>query len=196
MKAGRQALAALLIVLAGCGSGLPGPSVSEPIASPSQASPVVTPDVSPSITTASPGASVSRSPSAPPRPSGEPIGTVRFPFAGREMEVAIVGQRGLVEAWRGATEVELGAVAWDENAGIGLAPVSDRELVLGWIGTVCDVEATLIVAPGSLVVSPAPREGCDAMAVGRGIVLTYETRVDPADVEVRLTETVLLPESS
>lgn len=112
------------------------------------------------------------------------------------MEVTIVGQQGIVVAWRGATDRELGAVVWDENEDISLGRSSDRELVLVWTGTVCDIEATLIVARGSLVVSPPPREGCDAMAVGRGIVLTYATPVDPPDIEVRLMDTVLLPESS
>jgi hypothetical protein len=197
MKLGQQALAALLIVLAGCGSERPDPSMSERIAAASQAAPGVTADVPQSTTSSPPGVpSESPSPSARARPREELIGTVRFAFANRLMEVAIVGEQGLVVAWRGATDLELGAVAWDENPDIGLGQLSDRELVLDWIGTVCDVEATLIVAPGSLVVSPPPREGCDAMAVGRGIVLTYATRIDPADVDVRLMETVLLPESS
>jgi hypothetical protein len=110
------------------------------------------------------------------------------------MEVTLVGQPGIVSGWRAASEAELASIAWDGD--IALGRLTDRELVLGWPGTVCDLAATLTVAPGRLVVDPLPRAGCDALAVGRGAVLTFAAPVDPASITAELAETVLLPEPS
>ena len=111
------------------------------------------------------------------------------------MELAIVGEPGVLVAWRAATDRELAAATWGDDD-ITLARLTNRELVLGWIGTVCDVKATLTVTQERLVVSPVPREGCDLVAVGRGVVLTFAKPVDPASVAVVLEHTVLLPEGS
>jgi hypothetical protein len=70
------------------------------------------------------------------------------------------------------------------------------ELVLWWIGTVCDVNAMLSVTRERLVVTPVPREGCDAMAVGRGVVLTFAKPIDPTSVALALEPDVLLPKGS
>lgn len=112
------------------------------------------------------------------------------------MEVTIVGEPGTVVAWRAAGDRDLAAIAWGGDTDIALGRLSERDLVLGWIGTVCDVKATLTVAPGRLVVTPVPRQGCDAMAVGRGVVLTFAEPTDPATISVELGERVLLPEAS
>jgi hypothetical protein len=111
------------------------------------------------------------------------------------MQVTIVGAPEVLVGWRAATDQELEAVSWDEH---DIAPrsLTKRESVLGWIGTVCDVKATLTVAQDRLVVSPMPREGCDAMAVGRGLVLTFAKPVDPAAIALVLHDVVLLPEPS
>jgi hypothetical protein len=197
MRLRPHAFVAFLVVLAGCGSAAPNAALSGPTRSPGQPVPGLTAGASVPGALASPGTASTFPPAtATTGPSSEPIATVRFPFADREMEVAIVGQPGIVVAWRGATDGELDAIRWDESADVGLGQLSDREVVLGWIGTICDLEATLIVGPGSLVVSPQPRPACDAMAVGRGMVLTFAASVDPADIEVRLLDTVLLPASS
>jgi hypothetical protein len=110
------------------------------------------------------------------------------------MEVTIVGEPGIVVAWRAATDSDLQAVPWAGDADIALGRLSDRDLVLGWIGTVCDVKAILTVAPGHLAVTPLPRQGCDAMAVGRGMALTFAEPTDPKAITVELGARVLLPE--
>lgn len=134
--------------------------------------------------------------SSSPDADAAPLGSLRIPFAGREMEVTIVGQPGIVTGWRAASEAEVASIAWADGSEIELGRLTDRELVLGWLGTVCDLAATLTVAPGRLAVDPLPRAGCDAMAVGRGAVLTFAAPVDPASVGVELGEAVLLPEPS
>ncbi len=42
--------------------------------------------------------------------------------------------------------------------------------------------------------TPVPRQGCDAMAVGRGMVLTFAEPTDPTAITVELGDTILLPE--
>lgn len=179
-----------VFIVAECGTGAvqnadPSTAASAP------ASPTVEPVAS--TLAPEPSAAASLPPSA--TSSATALGVVWIPFAGREMELAIVGEPGVVVAWRAATEQELTAGIWRDDD-VALNRLTDRELVLGWIGTVCDVKATLAVARDRLVVSPVPREGCDAMAVGRGVVLTFATPVEPASVVVVLEPTELLPEES
>jgi hypothetical protein len=140
-----------------------------------------------------PPATTSLAPSPVANPSASPLGVVRIPFATREMVLTIAGVPGVLVAWRAATDRELEALTLGDDD-IALGRLTSRELVLGWIGTVCDVHATLTVTQEHLVVSPDPREGCDAMALGRGVVLTFGKRVDPAAIAVVLEDGVLLPE--
>ena len=182
--------ALVLFIVAGCGAGAvqsadpstaasaPASATVEPVAS--------TPVPEPSLATSMPPSSTSPAPR---------IGVVAIPFAGREMEVALVGEPGVLEGWRAATERELTAGTWRDDD-VALNRLTGRELVLGWTGTVCDVEATVAVSRDRLVISPVPREGCDAVAVGRGVVLTFARPVVPASVVVVLEPTELLPEES
>ena len=185
-------IGSLLVVLALAGCGLTQVETRSPAARPSSSTVPTTEPPSPTITP-EPSATGSRLPSPDLSPAGTPIGSVRIPFAGREMEVGIVGEPGLLAAWRAATDSELRGLSWGEED-IKLAALTDSKLALGWIGTVCDVKATLAVSRARLVVSPAPREGCDLVGVPRGVVLTLAEPVDPARIAVVLGPRVLLPE--
>lgn len=195
MRVNRAGIVALAFVLSACASGVAEPPPSTALSSPSQSAATASP-AGATIAPASPGPTASTTPSEVPNPSAPALGSLRIPFANREMEVTIVGEPGIVVAWRAAGDRDLEAIAWNGDADIALGRLSARDLVLGWIGTVCDVKATLTVAPGRLVVTPVPREGCDAMAVGRGMVLTFADPVDPAGITVDLGDRVLLPEES
>lgn len=179
-----------VVIVAGCGAGVV--ENADPSTAPSAPT---SPTVEPVASTLAPEPSAA--PSLPPSaPSSAPaLGVVSIPFAGRQMEVAIVGEPGVVVAWRAATEQDLAAGSWRDDD-VALNRLTDREMVLGWTGTVCDVRATLVVARDRLVISPVPREGCDAMAVGRGVVLTFATPIEPASVAVVLEPSELLPEES
>ncbi len=50
---------------------------------------------------------------------------------------------------------------------------SDREVILLWIGTICDRDASVIVDGSLVTIIEGPRPACDAMAVGRGVTLEY-----------------------
>jgi hypothetical protein len=195
MTLNRAVLVAMALALSACGSGAKQPSPSTTASSPPHASPTSSPAVS-AIAPASPAPTLSPLPSELPSTTDVPLGSVQIPFANRAMEVTIVGEPGLVAAWRAATERELEAIAWSGDADIALGRLSDRDLVLGWIGTVCDLKATLTVVPGRLVVTPAPRQGCDLVGVGRGIVLKFAEPTDPEAITVELGGRVLLPEGS
>lgn len=186
-------LVAVALALSACGADVTQPSPSTPVSSLPHATPTSSLALS-TIAPASPGQTLSPSPDELPGASASPIGTLQIPFANRAMTVAIVGQPGIVTAWRAATDRDLQAIAWDSTAEIALGRLSGRDVVLGWIGTVCDVMATLTVRPGRLVVSPVPRQGCDALAVGRGMVLTFAEPTDPTTITLALARTILLPE--
>ncbi len=128
--------------------------------------------------------------------SNRPIARLQVPFFDKVMDLAIVGEPGLLAAWRPATQRELEAFPWAPDGFTGLGGLGDRQLVLGWLGTPCDLVATLIVTETSLVIDPAPRHGCDAIGVPRGLVLTYARAVDPKAIDVRLLPRELLPEPS
>ena len=189
MKLVRDVLVAMALAVSACAPGPTPPSSSTPAPTPPNVSSASPTAASPAPTPTSPSP---ESPSA----SASPLGSVQIPFTYRVMEVTIVGQPGIVTAWRAATEQELEAIAWNGDTDIALGRLSDRELVLGWIGTVCDLEATLTIAPGRLVVTPAPRQGCDLVGVGRGMVLTFPEPTDPNAIAVELGDRVLLPEGS
>ena len=181
----------LLVVLAVSACGL-GPVES---GSPSPTSGTqATWTIEPSPSALAPSPSLTSPPDRSPMASSSatPIGVVRIPFAGREMEVTIVGEPGVLAMWRAATDRELSGRSWGD-ADIRLAALADGKLVLGWIGTVCDVKATLVVSRVRLVVSPAPRGGCDLVGVPRGVVLTLARPADPATIAVELKPRVLLP---
>jgi hypothetical protein len=192
MRHRRLGCLVLVLVVAACG---PGPvEVSSPPAT-SAAPPAATAAVAPPTPAPASSAPAQR-PSPAATPSATALGVVRIPFARREMVLTIVGEPGLVTAWRAATEREVERMPWGEDADFGLVRLADRTLLLAWIGTVCDLEATLSVARDRLEVSPAPREACDLVGVPRGVVLTYAEPVDPTSVSVVLDARVLLPEGS
>lgn len=195
MRFNRAGVVAMALALSACGSGATEPSPSTPSSSPPTATPTGAPAAS-SVAPASPSQMPSASLSHAPDPSAPVLGSLRIPFANREMEVTIVGEPGIVVAWRAASDRDLDAIAWGADTDIALGRLSERDLVLGWIGTVCDVKATLAIGPGRLFVTPMPRQGCDAMAVGRGMVLTFAKPAKPEEISVELAERVLLPEAS
>ena len=110
------------------------------------------------------------------------------------MNLHLVGTARVLASWRAATDAEVAAIDWGGDDSIAVARLDDRSIVLGWIGTVCDVEATLTVEAAGLVVAPAPRKGCDLVPVPRGLELTYRSPVDPGSIALRLGEPALLPE--
>ena len=69
----------------------------------------------------------------------------------------------------------------------------DARLVrLTWEGSLCDGRVVVTIDPAgtSIVVDSGPRPACDASAMGRELILTFRTRVDPTKVRVDYLETI------
>ena len=70
---------------------------------------------------------------------------------------------------------------------LGLTAIGDRELLIRWTGSVCDVSLVLqVIRPPADPNAPpvqldlfGQREPCDAIAIERGVVLTFRDPVDP-----------------
>lgn len=122
-------LVLVALALSACGSEVTQLSPSTPVSSSPHATPTSSPAAS-TIAPASPAQTLSPSPSAGPSTSSAPLGSLRIPYANREMEVTIVGEPGIVVAWRAATDSDLQAIAWDGDADIALGRLLDRDLVL------------------------------------------------------------------
>jgi len=104
-----------------------------------------------------------------------------------------IEDHGVLASWRAATADEVRTYAPAPMDGpIGLVEAEGGQHLLIWAGSVCDSSGTLRAGPGWLELIPDPRPGCDAMAVGRALVLTFDTGVDPTELEVVLRRTYVL----
>jgi hypothetical protein len=74
----------------------------------------------------------------------------------------------------------------------GEAGADARTVRLAWVGTICDHLVTVTIDPAldAIQVDGGSRPACDAMAVERQVVLTFEHPVDPAAITVTYTETL------
>ncbi len=143
------------------------------------------------------GASPTASPSATRTPS---VMTASVLLDTRHLDtVTISDASGLLVGARAATEAEVrtrpdgGGNPSDVSAfNPGGNPTTEVRLV--WVGWICDVTERLEIAPGaaSMTVFEGPWEhpGCDAVGVGRGLVLTFARPIDASAVAVKLIPTV------
>lgn len=104
-----------------------------------------------------------------------------------------IEDHGVLASWRAATADEVRAYAPPAmGSSIALVGAEGEQHLLIWVGSVCDRAGTLRAGPGWLELIPDPRPGCDAMAVGRALMLTFEPGVDPRKLQVVLRPTYLL----
>jgi hypothetical protein len=95
--------------------------------------------------------------------------------AGHAEPAAVYDRAGLLTGARSATSGEQRLVeAQIDDRQIGAAQgASDHEVVLVWIGTICDTGASILIDGSNVQVIEGPRPACDAMAVGRGVTLEF-----------------------
>ena len=106
------------------------------------------------------------------------------------MTVTLLGDRAEVTSIRAATERELSkAPAFGPNDLAALA-LDQHNLLVVWVGGACDVSATLTVEPALILLAEDPRPGCDAMGVGKGVVIGF---TDPVDATSRKLVLVRAP---
>jgi hypothetical protein len=116
---------------------------------------------------------------------------VAIPSQWGKLKVTVVHE-GLVASGRPATEREIQGIFRDSND-IGLTNQTDREIAIGWVGSICDRVAILAVDSDRVVLAPAPRPGCDAVGYGWGVVLTMRRPFDVRPLRAIKLPTTILP---
>jgi hypothetical protein len=108
--------------------------------------------------------------------------------------VAIVDPSGELVDVRAATAQDGRFDGPDE--GFFRDPTGDGRYRLRWGTTICDREMTVTIDADvdRIVIDHAPRDGCDAMGIGRELVLELSRDIDPASVELVVNRAVLLPD--
>jgi hypothetical protein len=95
---------------------------------------------------------------------------------------------GLVADARAADAAETNAAIVslaDQDVAV-LSGATDEQVVVAWVSTPCDRQVALWVQGHALTVEFAPRQGCDALAIVRAVLLRFTTAVRPAAFEVRV----------
>jgi virulence-associated protein VagC len=130
----------------------------------------------------SPGASASASTPAPPASAatGQSF-TVRLPAeTGKGVRVTVHDPDHVLTGIRLSTPTEAASIANTPTGGDAnlIAGKGNKALVVGWTASVCDKKVELTVQGTYVIIAPAPRPECDAMAVGRSVTLKFALKVD------------------
>ena len=167
----RRLLVVLTILLAACA---PSPSIQ---ATPTASALTVTPSSAASLAPSPTADQISSAgPTVPPLPSGDPVFSIVVPLDANHAESVAVYDRAVnLTGARSATagEQRLVEPQMDGREVGATQGASDHEVVLVWIGTICDTGASIIVHGSTVQIIDGPRPACDAMAVGRGVTLEF-----------------------
>jgi len=113
---------------------------------------------------------------------------------GRKAFVAVVDDSGLLD-WvqEGVADSAIGGGA---HEGFFRDPSGEHRYRLRWTTSICDREMTIVFERdvARTVIEHAPRDGCDAQAIGRELALGFSRDVDPAEVVLEVIPATLLPE--
>jgi hypothetical protein len=95
-------------------------------------------------------------------------------------------------AGRPATTAEIKGVDIGESF-IAVRNLAERELLIAWVGSVCERSAWMVIVPTEVFLAPDPRKPCDTLGYGWGLVVTTRTPIDAAPMIARQAPTTLLP---
>ena len=112
--------------------------------------------------------------------------------AGHMLTLTVTDRSGQLLAVRSAKPEELAAPDLaSANADIFVYAPSrgSDQLVVVWVGVICDRAADLVIEPrvDRIAVQAHPAEPCDAMAVPRGVVLTFDRPIEPSALSLDLS---------
>ena len=133
----------------------------------------------------------------PSTPSPDGTATVELTSqvgAGRSpVRVTVVDRSGSLTSVREIGPSDPPFPGSTESGSVYVANGGGADVRLLWIGSVCDGNATVTIEPGvtAIVVDGGTRPACDAMGVGRELVLTFSRFVDPATIDVSHVEHVI-----
>lgn len=171
--------AAVTVVVAACGSASPS----------STAGGVATPAPSPSTSDAS---GRPAQPSSPPLATasapGTPAGRLTLPD-GTTIPLVLDVPSQERAALRPATKSELlrGERSLATDADSAVVKLAPGELLLMWVGTVCERGYTVeLAAPEIAVITPATRPGCDLGRVAFAAVLSLPRSIETASFRIEL----------
>jgi hypothetical protein len=107
--------------------------------------------------------------------------------------VAVVDLSGSLTSVREARSSDPPFKGATDIGRVFVASSGGTQVRLLWIGTVCDGDMTVTIQRGvaAMDVDGGMRPGCDAMGVGRELVLTFSGPVDVSGIEVTYHETML-----
>ncbi len=153
-----------IVAVAACGSNPPA-SPSGSAAAPESAPPVTA--------SSSPAASSSAA-------AGQSF-TVRLPAkTGKGVKIIVHDPGKVLTGVRVPTSVETSDVGRAPGGGDAsiVGGKNPKSVVVGWAASVCDKKVELTVQGTFVIVAPAPRPDCDAMAVDRAVTLKFANKVD------------------
>lgn len=141
---------------------------------------------------AAPGAS----PSSSATPADQPAFTLELETGGQTTRVLVLDPEDLVvEAWPADPPEAAAALNSLTTSDIViLRGESDAWVVVAWLVTPCDRQATLTVVARVITVELPPRPGCDALAIGRAVALRMADPGRAALFEARLVDAPILPD--
>lgn len=136
---------------------------------------------SPSNIADSPSAIVSSSPASGGAAS-RPVRVINAEAeAGDAVPIAVVDLSGELADARAASlaEVKRSGVTFAPRERLLSSNLGDREVLILWRGSPCDIGATMAIGPdvASIRLEPEPRPGCDAINAIRGVVLAFDRPV-------------------
>lgn len=114
------------------------------------------------------------------------VGAVAVPGGTVPMTVTLRGDPAVVTGIRAATSEEVAAAPGVADADLVAYRRAANELILAWRGGGCDVSATLTVEADLVILVEDPRPACDAIGIGKGVVVTFRAPVDAAARELVL----------
>lgn len=129
----------------------------------------------------SPGASASGNPAPSATAAAGQSFTVSLPTGnGKGVRVIVHDPDNVLSGIRVPTPTEAASIQntpTDGDATV-VAGKNGKSLVVGWTASVCDKKVELTVQGTYVIVAPAPRKECDAMAVGRSVTLKFALKID------------------
>ncbi len=129
----------------------------------------------------SPAASASSNPAPSSSVAAGQSFTVQLPAeSGKGVKVVVHDPDNVLSGIRVPTPTEAASIA-NTPSGTDATVVAgkgSKALVVGWTASVCDKKVDLTVQGTYVIVAPAPRKECDAMAVGRSVTLKFALKID------------------
>lgn len=122
-----------------------------------------------------------------PAPSASPK---HFQFSmktsdGARIGVSVSDASGQLLTARQAVPDEDRRVYADLSGMVAAVPgVKPGDLIVGWVGGICDLTVTVGVDATEVTVAPGPAPACDTLGVGRAVVLTF-SGITPTNLTLR-----------